>query len=329
MGQLPSAAADPTAPFPVEKALSIIPRREHCGGGNAMAIMVDYQIREAVHKGMLGIENFATEGVQPASYDLRIGAHLYSATTSEPDRPIRLDKDGGAYRIPPYGQVILLTHETLRLPKSIVGRFGLTSSLTRKGLFASAGPQVDPGYEGKLFVSLWNQTPVSHVVSYLDKFLSIEFQHLEYEPERAYEGPHQGRRDISAEILRDLLRNEGFNLNQMQTQFTELSRHVKEWSALATRFDEFLQQMTRHSEALEKLAKYSGPMALTSREEPAVIARKVDLKTAMKEILKLFREKKTLYYSDIADALNLDFATVIDACDRLQKEGLIEGASNE
>ena len=148
-----------------------------------MGIMVDYQIRDAVQKGRLGIENFSDEGVQPASYDLRIGSQLYSASAKEPDRPIQLDKDGGAFRIPPYGQIVLLTHETLELPKNIVGRFGLTSSLTRKGLFASAGPQVDPGFKGKLFVSLWNQTPVSHVISYLDKFLSIEFQQLEAKPE--------------------------------------------------------------------------------------------------------------------------------------------------
>lgn len=290
-------------------------------------ILVDHQIRDAVRDDYLGIENFSEDGIQPASYDLRIGAHLYSSTEREPDKPIDLGKNGGVYRIPPYGQVVLLTHETLKMPSDVVGRFGLTSSFTRKGLFASAGPQVDPGYEGKLFVSLWNQTPVSHVVAYLDKFLSIEFQKLESKPEKLYHGPYQGRRDISREMLQDLLQNEGFNLTQMQTQFTELSKHVKEWSSLATRVDEFLEKMTRHTEALENLAKHSGQVNLLS---PAPLpTRQVDINTAMEEILVLFRQKKHLFYSDIADALNLDFATVIEACEKLKESDLIEGDDNE
>lgn len=290
-------------------------------------ILVDHQIRDAVRGQHLGIENFSEEGIQPASYDLRVGAHLYSATESAPDKPIDLTKNGGTYRIPPYGQVLLLTHETLRMPTDIVGRFGLTSSFTRKGLFSSPGPQVDPGYEGKLFVTLWNQTPISHVVGYLDKFLSIEFQTLDSQPENPYQGPYQGRRDISKDMLQDLLQSEGFNLSQMQMQFTELSKHVKEWSSIATRVDEFLEKMTRHTEALENLAKHSGQINLLS---PAPLpTRDVDLKTATEEILRLFREKKHLYYSDIADALNLDFATVIEACEKLREDGLIEGDSDE
>src|ERR1700722_16398514 len=66
-------------------------------------ILVDHQIRDAVRSNYLGIE----DGIQPASYDLRIGAHLYSSTEREPDKPIDLGKNGGVYRIPPYGQVVL------------------------------------------------------------------------------------------------------------------------------------------------------------------------------------------------------------------------------
>ncbi len=291
-------------------------------------IMVDHQIREAVHTGSLGIENFADEGIQPATYDMRIGEHLYSATAAEPEKPISLALNGHTYRIPPYGQVILLTHETLRLPKNIAGRFGLTSSLTRKGLFASAGPQVDPGFEGKLFVTISNQTPVSHIVAYLDKFLSIEFNKLEVEPDRGYAGPYQGKRDVSPDIIRDLVvRSEGFNLNQIQTQFTEFSSHIKEWSDFVRRADEFISIMSKHTEALERIASLPHTQ-LVSREPEISTTRRVSIKRAMTEILKLFRERKQLFYSDIAEALNLDFATVIEACEQLQRQGLIEGDQN-
>ena len=45
----------------------------------------------------------------------------------------------------------------------------------------------------------------------------------------------------------------------------------------------------------------------------------------MSEVLELFRQKKRLFYSDIAEALRLDFATVIKACEELKRQGLIEG----
>jgi deoxycytidine triphosphate deaminase len=107
-------------------------------------IMVDHQIREAVRAGTLGIENFVEEGIQPASYDMRIGDRLYSATASEPDRPINLGVNGHAYRIPPYGQVVLLTHETLRLPTNMVGRFGLTSKPYAQGALRLGWPTDRP-----------------------------------------------------------------------------------------------------------------------------------------------------------------------------------------
>jgi deoxycytidine triphosphate deaminase len=72
-------------------------------------ILVDHQIRDAVTRGELGIGNFERESVQPASYDLRIGPLVYSAASTEPDRPIDISRNGGPYRIPPYGNVLLMT----------------------------------------------------------------------------------------------------------------------------------------------------------------------------------------------------------------------------
>lgn len=291
-------------------------------------ILVDHQIRQAVADKELGIKNFDDDSVQPATYDLRIGARVYAGSEEKPDRPIDLTKNGGTYRIPPYGQVILTTYETLKIPPNIAGRFGLISSLTRKGLFASTGPQVDPGYEGKLIVSLLNLMPVGHVISYLEKFLSIEFHTLDKEPEKTYQGPHQGQTDVDAETLRDLGRLEGFNLSQMQSQFTELSQHMREWSSLATRFDEFLEKMTRQTEAMEKLAKQIPKQASAARDYTPVETRQIKPGQARKEILALFKQRKRLYYSDIAETLRLDFATVVETCQKLERQGLIEGEPN-
>jgi dCTP deaminase len=289
-------------------------------------VLVDRQIKSEVGLGRLGIDNFGAECVQPASYDLRIGHLVYAPPN--PDKPFDLSHNGGIYKIPPYGNAVLMTYETLKMPSNILGRIGLKSGFARRGLFASTGPQVDPGFQGKLFVSLLNLMPLSHVISYKETFLTIEFHTLDQEPEKTYDGPYQGLQQIGHEVLEDLLRVEGFNLNQMQVQFTELAEHVKQWSALAARFDEFLTEMTRHTKAIERLSRMISKGEAKEESYKPVKARRVNLKQAANEILALFKKRKRLFYSDIADTLRLDFATVINACQDLERKGLIEGEGN-
>lgn len=129
-----------------------------------------------------------------------------------------------------------------------------------------------------------------------------------------YTGEYQDKYTITPEILEDLVRLEGMNLTQMQSQFTELSQHVREWSSFAQRFDEFMAGMPRHTGALERLAG-----SLTSRPEidatPSLELRAVDLPTVKREILELFRRHRDerLFYRDLADRLRVDLALVIQA----------------
>src|ERR1700730_10921736 len=112
-------------------------------------ILVDRDIRHAVSSGDLVIKQFADDCVQPASYDLRIGKDVF-VPTSSPDRPFDISANGRLFKLPPYGVAVLTTHEDLELPDTMTGRIGLKSGLARKGLVASTGPQIDPGFKGKL-----------------------------------------------------------------------------------------------------------------------------------------------------------------------------------
>jgi dCTP deaminase len=197
-------------------------------------ILVDHAIQERLRAGDLQITNFADECVQPASYDLRIGELIHSP--AEPGKPYNMATNGGAYRLPPYGAAILQTYEDLKIPDTMLGRIGLKSGFARKGLLASTGPQIDPGFEGKLFISLFNLTAGAHVLKYKDSFLTIEFHTLDDTPTHPYRGPYQGKYTVGPEVLDSLVRLEGLTLSQMQSQFTELAKHVEKWSAFASRF---------------------------------------------------------------------------------------------
>jgi DNA-binding IclR family transcriptional regulator len=119
------------------------------------------------------------------------------------------------------------------------------------------------------------------------------------------------------------VRLEGLTLSQMQTQFTELQQHVKAWSAMAARIDEFLSRLDKHTDAIEQLTRRLASDQTVSGLEP-VEGRRLSLEEAEAEILNLFRERGTLHYSDIAETLRLDFATVVAATEELVAKGLIE-----
>lgn len=294
-------------------------------------ILVDHQIRGAVEKGRIGITNFAPECLQPASYDLRIGPLVYSPLKENPDKPINLSANGGTFVLAPYGTAILMTFETLKLDKDVIGRFGLKSGFARRGLLASTGPQVDPGYKGKLFISLQNLVPRSQVLTYKETFLTIEFHGLDTPPENTYSGPYQSMEDVGPEILEDLVRLEGLNLSQIQNQFTELTHHVQEWSSLASRFNDFIEGLNNHTKAISELAnKLTTTIDKIDKPAKTIRVRKLSLPQAKKKIIELLKKKgdEELYYSDVADELQLDYAVVIEACKQLENEDVIEEVTN-
>ena len=144
------------------------------------------EIRETRTLGLIEIEPFDEEMLQPASYDLKVGKD--AATIPKNGEPrIDLEKER-ILVIPAYAPAIIWAKEHIRLPLDLAGRFGLKSHLSRRGIYASVGPQVDPGFEGKLSFTLFNFTPLSVAINYEDPFLSLELHRLSSPTKEGYTG---------------------------------------------------------------------------------------------------------------------------------------------
>ena len=176
-------------------------------------ILTDEDIRAACMStdGGIAIDPFDATAVEPASYDLRVGTQ---AATSSSRKVTDLSKDGFV-EVKPGDFVIVSTLETMRLDDMHVGRFGLTSSHARRGLIATAGPQIDPGFHGRLTIGLTNLSTKPIALAYKDPFLTVELHRLEKPVERPYSGQYQDRVELAPDDIRSVMEREYMSQTEM------------------------------------------------------------------------------------------------------------------
>jgi len=178
-------------------------------------ILTDRQIKEAVENGDIVIEPFEESQVQAATYDFRVGEQ--GATTSG-KRMVDI-KDVGYIALEPGDFGVVTVYEKIELGAQYAARFGLRSKYARKGLIATTGPQIDPGYRGRLIIGLTNLTPKPVSLPYKDDLISLEFHRLEEPATKPYAGPYQDRMELGPEEIEFITESEGMALSEMLTTF--------------------------------------------------------------------------------------------------------------
>lgn len=150
-----------------------------------------------------------------------------NAGVSTSPTPIDLKRDKHL-SIDPGAMAVVQTLEELYLSKRIAGRIGPKRDLLRHGIFVSAGPQIDPGFRGRLTVNLINLSPRAFVLTYEEPFLTIEFHKLSAAPDKPYAGEYQGRKDLTRDELEVLAAYQGTSLAEIYKGFSELQRNLNE-----------------------------------------------------------------------------------------------------
>jgi dCTP deaminase len=132
------------------------------------------------------IQPFQRTKLKNWSYDLSLGSEAF---LSSHDELTRLS-DHGAIFIKPGEFALLLSKETLFLPLDLVAFISLKSTHAFKGLVNISGFQVDPGYHGKLALSVYNAAPTTVVLREGDPLYMIVFARLDQQAEpRDHENP--------------------------------------------------------------------------------------------------------------------------------------------
>ena len=166
-----------------------------------MSILTGRQIRELAFSGQFLIDPFDDSLVEPATYDLRLFHKVLASPVGETQlgKVIDLREYPNGFKVLSGQMIAVLSLERINLPLNIVGRFGIRSSLARKGMNAFGGVQLDPGFRGRLMMNLVNVGPGPIPINNEDPLFSVEFSRLEENVEQGYSGPFQDQDDFPAD----------------------------------------------------------------------------------------------------------------------------------
>jgi dCTP deaminase len=303
-------------------------------------VLSDTEIRREIESKELVIDPFDDKYLEPASYDLRPGKSA-AITQSNGNPTIDLEK-AGVLVLGPFSPAVVSAREHLVLPLHLAGRFGLKSGLSRRGIYASVGPQVDPGFDGWLSVTLFNFTQTPVAIDYTDSFLSLELSRLGQPASRPYKGDYQGREGFTAKEIEPVLGYNGHGLGDAVAAFNDIRQSIGKVAALSDQFSSFLSDYERQNRELSKfnqtlLTDNQSLLAEMKRlvehilgeRTHTVVLRALSREEAREEILNLFRSVPgPLFYSDIAERLKIDLEQVLEITNELEREGLVGELGN-
>ncbi|MCK4386421.1 MAG: dCTP deaminase [candidate division Zixibacteria bacterium] len=175
-------------------------------------ILSDNDIREFIDSGDIAISPFNGE-LEPASYDLRVSKEGLSK-----DGAVNIEEKG-YIKIPRGATAVIYPLERIKLTTRVVARYGLRSRFARKGLILLSGPQIDPGFEGTLSVTIFNAGTSEVTLQYQEKFATIEFFLLKTPASKGYDGPYQRQTKIGSDEI-ELITRKYKNFSEIEDVLT-------------------------------------------------------------------------------------------------------------
>lgn len=162
-------------------------------------ILSDKTLKAMLAEGSLTMEPLDEKSVQPASIDCRIGDHFLVMEEQEMDL-ISLDSkvkyktvQAKEMIIQPKSFLLATTQEYIKLPDDLTAFVEGRSSIGRIGLFIQNAGWVDPGFEGRITLQLFNASPLPIKVQAGKRVCQLVFCKMDQKAEVPYRGKYQGQ----------------------------------------------------------------------------------------------------------------------------------------
>ena len=162
-------------------------------------ILSDQTLTAMIESGELAIEPFDADSIQPASIDCRLGDH-YLVVEDREMGILTLDSEilyreieGDSITLPPHSFLLATTAEYVRLPNNITAFVEGRSSIGRIGLFIQNAGWVDPGFEGRITLELYNANSLPIRLQAGRRICQLVFCFMDHPAAKPYAGKYQGQ----------------------------------------------------------------------------------------------------------------------------------------
>ncbi|MCU7549825.1 hypothetical protein OCK74_11905 [Chitinophagaceae bacterium LB-8] len=182
-------------------------------------------------KGADIITPFNQDRIKNGSYELSLGDQVFQTDTKP--RSVKSLNSGQKIHIEPGQFALLLTEETVKIPKDKIAFISIKAGIKFKGLVNVSGFHVDPGFEGKLLFSVYNAGPATIVLSRGSRYFPIWFADLNESQD--YVGTHDKQVNIPNEPVEALSQGEIASPSVLSARIDDV-KHMKtkiEWAVLA------------------------------------------------------------------------------------------------
>ena len=138
-----------------------------------------------------------SDGIQPASYDLKLG----KSYICDRNLPPILITDKDTITIPPKGFILATTLEYVKIPNDICAFVEGRSSIGRTGLFIHNAGLIDPGFEGQITLELFNSSNDTIVLKPGMRICQIVFHTMNEPAVDPYNGKYQHQKNATGSKL--------------------------------------------------------------------------------------------------------------------------------
>ncbi len=173
-------------------------------------ILSDKTLQDMIESGQLIINPITNESIQPASVDCHLGKHYLSIEDKEMtiitlDSPIKYrEVEVEFITIPAHSFLLATTEEWIKLPNNITAFVEGRSSIGRMGLFIQNAGWIDPGFEGRITLELYNANSLPIKLQSGRRICQLVFCKMDQSTKNPYRGKYQGQdKSVGSRIYQD------------------------------------------------------------------------------------------------------------------------------
>ena len=173
-------------------------------------ILSDKTIKAMLESGELVCDPIDEKSIQPASIDCRLGDHFLVVEQNQMDI-ITLDSEikyreivSDTITIPPHTFLLATTQEYIKVGDDVTAFVEGRSSIGRIGLFIENAGWVDPGFEGRITLELYNASSLPIKLEAGKRICQLVFCKMDQKAGSPYRGKYQGQgRTVGSRVYKD------------------------------------------------------------------------------------------------------------------------------